>query len=266
MFLLANGIQVHYTVDGPAGAPWVSFITGIANDTSLFEGQARALCDKYRVLRYDLRGQGQSQASPGPYSIELLAKDLISLWDALNISRSHLVALGLGGPVAMRVAIDHPERILSLIPTCCRARMVPEFAAMWHRLTDSVNREGVEAIVEQTAQRWFSEEFKAAYPEKLDEVRAMIRRTSREGYLGVVAAFLGMDLENEIENISVPTLFMGGAEDKVGGPEALMRSLAAKVPGASYQAVPSAAHIANLQNEPGYNAILRTFLDQCPSS
>ena len=73
---------------------------------------------------------------------------------------------------------------------------------------------------------------------------------------------MGLDIEDEIGRITAPTLFMGGAEDKVGGPEALMRTLAAKVPGASYVPVPQAAHIANLQNEAGYNAILRAFLDQ----
>jgi len=258
----ANGIWVHFEVNGPVGAPWVTFVTGIANDTTLFAGQARALSDKYRVLRYDLRGQGKSEATSGPYSIASLASDLVALWDALKIPRSHLVALGLGGPVAMRAAIDHPERIISLAPTCCRARMVPEFAAMWARLTETVQKDGVEAIVEQTAQRWFSDDFKAANPGKLDEVRAMIRATSKEGYLGNVAAFVGLDIEDEIGRISAPTLFMGGAEDKVGGPEALMRTLAAKVPGASYVPVPHAAHIANLQNETGYNAILRAFLDQ----
>ncbi len=262
MFVQANGINMHYTVDGPEGAPWVTFITGIANDTTLFAGQARALGDKYRVLRYDLRGQGKSEATPGAYSIASLAADLVALWDALGIQRSHLVALGLGGPVAMRVAIDHPARIIALLPTCCRARMVPDFAAMWQRLIDTVTAEGVEAIVEQTAQRWFSEDFKAAHPGKLDEVRAMIRATSKEGYLGNVAAFVGLDIEDEIGRITAPTLFMGGAEDKVGGPEALMRTLAAKVPGASYTPVPQAAHIANLQNEAGYNGILRAFLDQ----
>jgi 3-oxoadipate enol-lactonase len=262
VFVQANGINMHYTVDGPEGAPWVTFITGIANDTTLFAGQARALADKYRVLRYDLRGQGRSEATPGAYSIASLAADLVALWDALGIQRSHLVALGLGGPVAMCVAIDHPTRIIALVPTCCRARMVPDFAAMWQRLIDTVTVGGVEAIVEQTAQRWFSEDFKAAHPGKLDEVRAMIRGTSKEGYLGVVAAFVGLDIEDELGKITAPTLFMGGAEDKVGGPEAMMRSLAAKVPGATYEPVPGAAHIANLQNEAGYNAILRAFLDK----
>lgn len=260
MFANANGIRIHYTVDGPADAPWATFVTGIANDTTLWAEQAKALSDRFRVLRYDHRGQGRSEATPPPYTIELLAADLVALWDALRIERSHLVGLGLGSTVAMRVAIDHPERIDRLVPSCCRARMVPEFAVMWARLTEAVQAGGVEAIVEQTAQRWFSDDFKAAHPQVLDGVRAMIRGTSRDGYLGCVAAFVGLDLEDELGRIKAPTLFMGGADDKSGGPEALMRGLAARVPGASYVPVPRAAHIANVQNSAGYNDILRTFL------
>jgi len=260
MHLQANGIRMHYLVDGPENAPWVTFVTGIANDTTLFAGQARALADRFRVLRYDLRGQGLSEATPPPYSIAGLSADLLALWDALGIARSHLVGLGLGSTVAMRAAIDAPRRIDRLVPSCCRARMVPDFAVMWQRLTDAVTAGGVEAIVEQTAQRWFTDEFKAAHPEVIDAVRAMVRGTSRNGYLGCVSAFVGLDLEDELPRIQAPTLFIGGAEDKSGGPEALMRGLATKVPGAAYTPVPNAAHIANVQNEAGYNAVLRTFL------
>ena len=260
MFIEANGIAVHYLVDGPAGAPWATFVTGIANDTTLFDGQVKALADRFRVLRYDLRGQGQTGSTPPPYTIEGLSADLVALWNALGIERSNLVGLGLGSTVAMRTAIDHPERIDKLVPSCCRAKMVPEFAVMWDRLVETVQAGGVEAIVEQTAQRWFSDDFKTAHPEVIDRVRAMVRGTSLDGYLGCVSAFVGLDLENELGRIRAPTLFVGGADDKSGGPEAPMRGLAEKVPGATYVPVPQAAHIANVQNEAGYNRIVRGFL------
>jgi 3-oxoadipate enol-lactonase len=261
MYAQVNGVRMHYSVDGPLGAPWVTFVTGIANDVTMWEGQVRALAGKYRILRYDLRGQGKSESTPGAYSIASLGQDLVALWDALKIQKTHLVGLGLGSCVAMQVAISHPARIAALVPCCCRAKMVPDFAAMWHKLYDTVSQGGIEPIVEQTAQRWFSEDFKAANPEVLDAVRAMIRSTSKEGYLGVVSAFINLDLENDISRISAPTLFVGGAEDRIGGPEAVMTGLAAKVRGARYVPVPGAAHIANLQNEAGFNAILGEFLD-----
>ena len=67
---------------------------------------------------------------------------------------------------------------------------------MWHKLRDTVRQNGLESIVEPTVQRWFSEDFKAAHPEVLDQVRSMIRRTTLEGYLGVTAAFLGLAEED----------------------------------------------------------------------
>lgn len=261
MFAQANGIRMHYTIDGAADAPWVTFVTGIANDVTLWEGQAKALARAFRILRYDLRGQGESESTPGPYSIESLGRDLLALWGELGIARSHLVGLGLGGSISLGVALEHPSRVDKLAACCCRARMEPDFAAMWHELADAVRQGGVASIVEPTAQRWFSEDFKAANPERLEAVRSMIRATSKNGYLGLVAAFLGLDLEDRIGRIAAPTLFLGGAQDRLGGPQDIMRRLAGKVPGARYVSVPQAAHIANLQNEAEFNRVLLAFLD-----
>jgi len=260
MFAQACGIRMRYAVDGAGNAPWVTLVTGITNDLTLWQGQAEALSQDYRVLRYDLRGQGGSQAAPGPYSIASLGGDLVGLWDALGIGKSHLAGLGLGGAIALGVAIDHPSRVDRLAACCCRAKMEPQFAAMWHKLAASVREGGIEPIVEPTVQRWFSEDFKAANPRVLDEVRQMIRSTSREGYLGLVEAFIALDLEDRLGSIKAPTLFLGGAEDRVGGPEELMRRLAEKVEGSRYVAVPGAAHIANLQNAAAFNRELAAFL------
>src|SRR5262245_22237479 len=108
-----NGIRVNTRIDGPAGAPWVTLVTGIANDVSMWEPQMPALA-RFRVLRYDLRGQGGTQATPAPYSVEMLVADLAGLWNELKIEKSHLAGLGLGGAVAQAAAISHPDRILSL--------------------------------------------------------------------------------------------------------------------------------------------------------
>ena len=170
-------IKTHHRIDGKTG-PWVTFITGIANDITMWDGQVPALAANFRILRYDLRGQGQTPPTEPPYSIDMLAKDLIDLWDSLDIQKSHLVGLGLGGSIAQAAAIDYPDRIDKLAPCCCRAQMVPDFAALWHELIANVKTNGIEPIVEPTAQRWFSEEFKKANPGVLDGVRKMIRATS----------------------------------------------------------------------------------------
>jgi 3-oxoadipate enol-lactonase len=138
--------------------------------------------------------------------------------------------------------------------------MVPDFAAMWHKLRETVQKNGLETIVEPTVQRWFSEDFKAAHPEVLEKIRRMIRGTTQQGYLGVTAAFLGLDVENGLGRITAPTLYVSGANDHLGGPPELMKGLAAKVKGAKHLSVPNAAHIANIQNPEGFNQVLREFL------
>jgi 3-oxoadipate enol-lactonase len=252
-------LKTHYRIDG-AGARWVTFVTGIANDLTMWDGQLPALERDFRILRYDLRGHGGSESSAGPYSMKLLVEDLKALLDSLSVRRTSLIGLGLGGAIAQAFAIEHAERVENLIPCCCRARMVPDFATLWHKLRGTVQEQGLEAIVEPTVQRWFSEEFKAAHPEVLEKIRKMIRRTTLEGYLGVTAAFLGLDLENRLPQIRARTLYVSGAEDKLGGPPELMQGLAEKVKGARHVSVPKAAHIANIQNPEGFNRVMEDFL------
>lgn len=252
-------MKSHYRIDG-RGERWVTFVTGIANDLSMWDGQAAALERDFNVLRYDLRGHGGTPASGGAYTIELLVSDLAALLDQLNIRRTSVIGLGLGGAIAQAFALAHPDRVDKLMPCCCRARMVPDFAAMWHKLRETVSTNGLESIVEPTVQRWFSEDFKSRHPEVLEKIRKMIRSTTQEGYMGVTAAFLGLDVEAELGSIKAPTLYVSGAEDKLGGPPALMEGLAAKVKGARHVSVPNAAHIANIQNPEGFNRVLMDFL------
>lgn len=260
MHIKANGIDVHYQIDGKEGAPWVTFVTGIANDTTMWDGQIEALARDFRILRYDLRGHGKTEATQGDYSLPMLMNDLVGLWEALHIERSSLVGLGLGGAIAIGMGIEHPDRLDRLMPCCCRAVMTPDFAAMWPKFVETVKRHGMEGMVEQTVQRWFTDDFKAANPQVLDNVRRMIRGTSPAGYYGVIAAFLTLDFSAGLKRISVPTLFVSGADDRLGGPPPIMAELAAAVPGGRHVSVPHAAHIANIQNPDGFNAILSGFL------
>jgi 3-oxoadipate enol-lactonase len=252
-------VKTNYRVDG-RGSRWVTLVTGIANDLTMWDGQVPALAGDFKILRYDLRGHGGSETTPGDYTIDLLVEDLRTLLDAVRVQQTHLVGLGLGGAIAQAFAIAHPDRVDRLMPCCCRARMVPDFAAMWHKLRETVQQNGVETIVEPTVQRWFSEDFKAAHPEVLDKIRKMIRGTTQQGYLGVSAAFLGLDVEEKLNNIRAPTLYVSGANDHLGGPPPLMEGLSKKVNGAKHVSVPNAAHIANIQNPHGFNQVLRDFL------
>ena len=260
MLTQANGIDIHYRIDGREGAPWVTFVTGIANDVTMWDGQIPALEQDFRILRYDRRGHGGTQATSGDYSFPLLIGDLLALWDTLGIKRSSLIGLGLGGAIAIGVGVEHSDRLEKLIPCCCRAVMTPDFAAIWPGFVATVKRLGMEGMVEPTVQRWFTDDFKAANPQVLDGVRRMIRGTDPLGYYGCIAAFLTLDFSAGLHRVTAPTLFVSGANDHLGGPPAIMADLAARVPGARHMSVPDAAHIANIQNPSGFNAAIGEFL------
>jgi 3-oxoadipate enol-lactonase len=260
MYAEANGIKFQYRIDGRNGAPWVTFVHGIANDITMWDGQISVLEDNFRILRFDLRGHGGTQATEGDYTFEMLIGDILGLWEALGIERSHLVGLGLGGAIAIGLGIDHSERLIRLVPCCCRAEMTPDFAAIWPGFVETVKKMGMEGMVEPTVQRWFTDDFKSANPEVLDKVRLMIRSTNPLGYYGCIAAFLTLNFRVRIHRIGVSTLFISGADDHLGGPPEIMQQLADEVPGARHVSVPHAAHICNTQNPEGFNSVLSAFL------
>ena len=257
----ANGIAINYVVDGPKGAPWVTFSTGISNDSTMWNDHIVGLSDRYRLLRYDSRGHGGSSATADGYTFELLTGDLLGLWDVLNIKRSRLVGIGLGGMTAMAMALDHPDRVSALVAVACRAALTPEYEAIWPPMIETARTSGIEAIVERTANRWFPDAFRSANPATMEKVRTMIRRTSLDGYLGCIAALLSLDLGGEIQKLAVPSLFVSGAKDLLGGPPEVMQSMADLVPNARHVTLRDAGHICNIANPRSFTQELSEFFD-----
>ena len=255
-----NGIDINYVIDGPDGAPWVTFITGISNDVTMWDDHVAALSRDFRLLRYDSRGHGMSGASRAPYNFEMLIGDTVGLWDALGITRSHLVGIGLGGMTAMALALEHPDRVHGLVPAACRAALTPEYEAIWPPMVAVAMEGGIDAIAARTAERWFPEAFRAANPAVMTRVDAMIRRTSLDGYLGCIAALLTLDLGGRIAGITAPSLFVSGALDLVGGPAAMMQGMADTVPGARHVTLPDAGHICSMANPDGFSEAVSGFL------
>ena len=256
----ANEISISCVIDGRDDAPWVTFITGIANDATMWDGQISELEDDFHILRVNSRGHGGTQATEGDYTFDMLIGDVLGVWDALGVQKSHLVGLGLGGSTAIGLAIDYSDRLLSLTPTACRAVMVPQLAAIWPGLVEMAKTGGMEAVAETTVQRWFTDDFKTANPDVLDSVRAQIVGTDPNGYFGCVAAFMSLNFRDRIGHVNTPTLFISGAEDQRGGPPDVMQELADTVHGARHVSVPDAAHICNIQNPQCYNEIIGEFL------
>jgi 3-oxoadipate enol-lactonase len=260
-FIDANGIRFNVAIDGREGAPWLTFSNSHATDLSLWDEQAGRLQDRFRVLRYDTRGHGKTQATEAPYRFDLLCADVAALWDELRVMRSHWAGLSLGGTTGLEMAARYPERIMSVAACDCRCNAPPQFAAAWDPRIAAAERDGLEALVARTLERWFTEKFRAGNPPVLEKVAKMIRATSVAGYVGCAEALKTIDVETRLADIRCPTLFLTGDKDPSAPPD-LMRAWAAAVPDSRFTVIEAAAHISNLEQPARFNAALEGFLDE----
>jgi 3-oxoadipate enol-lactonase len=262
MKIKANGIAVNYEAEGPEGAPVVMVSHGIATSLAIWTEVSRHLRSKYRVIRYDSRGHGGTDAPAGDYSLELLGDDAIGLMDALGIAKAHYGGLSLGGMTAIGMALDHPDRLLSAI--CCDARASgpAEYVKAWKQRIVDVRAKGMEALVEPTVSRWLTQEFYADKA-RTDPLRALIRNTPVDGYCGSAAALQGLNYGARLGSIKVPMLYLTGAEDS-GAPPAVMREMAAQTPGAQFVEIPHAGHISTVEQPQAVAAAIDKFISGLP--
>ncbi len=253
-----GNFEINYEVCGPEKAPWVTFSHALGNNLSLWDEQVALLCDRFRILRYDHRGHGASDAPPGPYSFDDLERDVIQLLDHLGIERTHWVGLSIGGMLGYGLAQHNGERLLSLVACDSRPDAPPDYAAYFQYRIDTVRAGGMEAVVEPTIERWFTPKTRQSNPPVLDKVRAMLRSTSAEGHEGCCEALKRLSFGSGLSRIAIPVLVLGGAEDK-GAPPDVLAEAAAAIPDSRHVIIEAAGHISNLENPKAVNRALEAF-------
>ena len=258
MKISANGIAIHYRLDGPESAPLVTLSHSLAAHLDMWAGQVAAL-PGYRVLRYDTRGHGGSDAPSGDYSLDLLVDDLFALLDALGIETTHYVGLSMGGMIGQLAAIRDPGRFRSLVLCNTTSRVPAGMRPQWAERIAAARRQRMEALVEPTIERWFSPAFREGRAAEVDEVRAMIRTTPVEGYCGCCAAIMGLDLTERLSAIERPVLLIAGERDP-GTPVAAHETIRDRIAGAELVVLPGALHFSNVECRPGFNRALTDFL------
>jgi 3-oxoadipate enol-lactonase len=258
----ANGINIAYRIDGPtsgaADAPILILSNSLMSSVDMWNDNMAALTAKYRVVRYDTRGHGQTQVTPGPYSIALLAQDLVGLMDALQIKKAHLVGLSMGGMICQYVGANHPERVLSLGLCDTASEMPPR--SLWEDRFATAKAQGIAGLVDGTIKRWFVADFGASAPAKIDAVRSMILKTPVEGYLGCASAVRDMAQSTMLLKIKAPTLVLVGRDDPactVDQATVLHRMIAHS----SMVILDNAAHLSNIEKPTEFNSALLSFLD-----
>ncbi|HEY7075953.1 MAG TPA: 3-oxoadipate enol-lactonase [Solirubrobacteraceae bacterium] len=251
-------IDLHHEVTGADDAPPLVLSNSLGSNLSMWDPQLPALAERFRVVRYDQRGHGRSPVPAGPYSIDDVGADAVALLDRLGIERAHFCGLSLGGMTGMWLGINAPERVDRLALLCTSAKLGPP--ENWAERAALVREKGTAAIADAGLQRWVTDEFVAANPEKAEWLRRMMLDTPDEGYAGCCEVIQHMDLEPRLGEIRAPTLVIAGDEDPATPPGHAER-IAAAVAGARVEVVSPGRHLANVERAEEITALLLEHLE-----
>jgi 3-oxoadipate enol-lactonase len=257
-FAESNGARLNYRFDGTADSPVLVLSNSLGTNLSMWDPQIPALAAQFRVLRYDTRGHGQSSVTAGPYSITQLGRDVVGLLDGLGIERAHFCGLSMGGVTGMWLGVYAADRINRLV--LCNTAAKIGSAEMWNTRIDTVRTNGLSAVAETQAQRWFTPAFIAKAPNVIAATRQMIASTSPEGYAANCGAIRNMDQRETISRIRARTLVIGGLHDPVIS-AADIRSLVDTIPGAKLVEL-DASHLSNVEAPVEFTKALLNFLTE----
>jgi 3-oxoadipate enol-lactonase len=256
LIAMGDGCRIAYRLDGPEDAPVLMLSNSLGTAMAMWEPQMVAFAERFRVLRYDSRGHGGSDAPAGSYSIDRLGRDVIELLDALGIARVTFCGLSKGGMVGQWLGWRAPERLERLVLANTSAYMGPPEG--WDARIRAVVTGGMSAMTDAVMQRWFRPGFLENDADASAAVRTMLLATSAGGYAGCCAAIRDMDQRALLPLITVPTLVIGGAEDPAT-PMEHSEQLVHGIAGARL-VVLEAAHLSNVEQPAAFAEAVLSFI------
>jgi 3-oxoadipate enol-lactonase / 4-carboxymuconolactone decarboxylase len=206
-------MQTNYKIQGTPNSPVLIFSNSLGSEMMMWDEVIPYLLPYFRVLQYDTRGHGRSEATPKPYTIALLGQDVIDLLDQLNIPEAYFCGLSMGGLIGQWLGLNYTNRIKKLILCNTGAKIGND--ERWNGRIETLKVHGMQAIVEDTIERWFTEDFRAKNPQRVAQTHAMFLRSNVEGYSNCCAAIRDADFRKELQKVSVETLVITGDEDPV---------------------------------------------------
>lgn len=252
-----DGVTLHYTIDGDERAPALVLANSLGADHTMWDPQVPAFARRFRVVRYDARGHGDSGVPDGPYTIGMLGRDVVGLLDHLRIDTAAFCGVSLGGATGQWLAVHAPARVTKVVLANTAAKIGA--AEAWNQRIAAVNAGGVAAISDAVLARWFTPAFMEREPWLTLRMKAMMERQPATGYVAQCAAVRDLDLRDDLARIGVPTLVVAGAHD-TSTTAADGRFLAQHIPGARYVEL-DAAHISNVEAPAAFDAAVLAFLE-----
>jgi 3-oxoadipate enol-lactonase len=254
----ADGCPINVQIEGPERAPVLMLSNSLGANLHMWDAQAPELTKHFRLLRYDRRGHGKSGAPKGPYTMELLGRDVLAILDGLGISKVNWCGLSMGGMVGQWLGANAPERIDRLILSNTSSYYPDK--TPWHDRIKAVRDGGIAAVADRVLSAWFTKDFIARDPMTVAGMKDMMLSTPVEGYIGCCEAVRDMDHREMLGKITRPTLVIAGRHDPAT-PVAAGEFIRSRIPGASMHVI-EAAHVANVEQPHEYLDTVLGFLQQ----
>jgi 3-oxoadipate enol-lactonase len=250
--------KVDFAVYGSKEAVWITLSHPIGSCHTVWAQQVAVLSQHYRVLTYTLRGHGADHRNDASCTVDDLADDVLQLWQTLGVQRSHFIGLSLGGCIGVALAHRAPQRVLSLVVVNARLEMDTTASDMWQQRAKLVESQGMAEIVTPTLERWLSAQFMAASPDLVEPIRHALSNTSARGFAACARALAEMRQQQRLTTLQVPTLFIGGVNDKAVSYR-LLEHYSSLNPKSAFVAL-AGPHLLNVENPLQFNQTVLDFL------
>lgn len=252
-------VALHYREAGdPAGAP-VVFAHALGTDLRLWDAVLPRLPAGLRLIAYDGRGHGGSDAPPGPYAMGTLIRDAERLLDHLEVRDAVFVGLSLGGLVAQGLAVKRLDQVRALVLSNTAAKIGTK--DMWQARAAAITEKGLGPQIDGMLERWFTPAFRRNRSREADTWRARLEAQPPQGIAGCCAAIAGTDFYTPTSGLRLPCLVIGSSDDPAT-PADLVRELTGLIPGARFALVRRAAHLPPVEQPADFADHLTTFLHE----
>jgi len=259
----ANGARLYYRLEGDPSKPSLLLVHPVGSDLSLWDQVVPGLLEHFQVLRFDLRGHGGSEATPGEYTLALLAEDILHVASKLGLPRFAICGVSIGGMAAVQAASLAPERVTALVICSTASRLSPPPGGWDARAKASVEF-GMEPLASAMIERMISGQFRSEGHPEIHTVRNVFAAMDPQGYASACAVLRDTDLEPLLASVKTPTLVVSGRLD-VLVPPAAGSGIAEKLPHAKH-VVLSCGHFPPLEVPSAFVELLSGYCSPSDSN